>query len=109
MADVEFHINKDKLWRLVCKSEGTYQIVRNVADQVESNANSLSAGYRTGYYHKDHKSPAVGGTQPSYQANTGRPRGTVPVGIVYTGNYAAQKDNLQHNTLLKSLYMAGGN
>lgn len=103
MADVEFHIDKEKLWRLACRSDGAYQLVRNAADQVASNANALSAGFRTGKYHRDHKSPGVGGTQPRYQSNTGRPRGIVPVGIAYTANYAAKKDNMQHNTLLKSL------
>ena len=68
----------------------------------------MSAGYRTGYYHREHKSPAVGGTQPSYWSNTGRPRGVVPVGIAFTANYAAKKDNLEHNTLLKSLNSRGG-
>lgn len=103
MADVEFHIDKEKLWRLACKSEGTYALVRNAADAVSSRANAMSSGFRTAKYHRDHKSPAVGGTQPKYEANTGRPRGIVPVGIVYTANYAAQKDNHLHNTLLKSL------
>lgn len=103
MADVEFHIDKEKVWRLVCKSEGTYQIVRGKTDSTAAKANALGAGYRTAKYHRDHMSPAVGGTAPKYAANTGRPRGIVPVGIVYTANYAAQKDNMLHNTLLKSL------
>lgn len=103
MADCEIRIDKDKLWRLVAKSEGTYGLVREAADATASKANALSAGYRTAKYHRDHKSPAVGGTQPEYRSNTARPRGVVPVGLVYTGNYAAMKDNHLHNTLLKSL------
>lgn len=103
MADVEFHIDKEKLWRLACKSDGAYLLVRSATDKVASNANSIGSGYKTAKYHRDHKSPAVGGTSPKYVANTSRPKGVVPVGIVYTSNYAAMKDNMLHNTLLKSL------
>lgn len=102
MADMHININKEKLWRLVCKSDGTYQLVRGATDKIANSANAMSSGFRTQKYHRDHKSPAVGGTQPKYTANTGRPKGIVPVGIVYTGNYAAQKDNKLHNTLLKA-------
>jgi len=103
MANVEFTINKEKLWRLICKQDATYQAIRSTTDAVASNANAMSAGYRTKKYHRDHKSPAVGGTQPKYQSNTSRLRGVVPTGIVHPKNYAAMKDNHLHNTLLKSL------
>lgn len=104
MADVEFKIDEKKLWRLVCGSDGTYSIISSAADGIASSANSLSSGYRTKLYYRDHKSPPVGGTQPNYRANTKRPKGSVPVGLVYTANYAAKKDNYEHNTLLKSLH-----
>lgn len=104
MADnVHFTIDRDKLWRLVCRQDATYQVIRSTTDAVASRANAMSAGFRTGKYHPDHKSPGVGGTQPVYRSNTQRPKGIVPVGMAYTGNYAAQKDNHLHNTLLKSL------
>lgn len=103
MGNAHFTIDREKLWRLACKSDGTYQLVRNKTDATASKANSLGSGYKTAKYHRDHKSPAVGGTSPKYVANTSRPKGVVPVGIVYTGNYAAMKDNMLHNTLLKSL------
>lgn len=106
--DIHFTIDRDKLWRFVCKSDGTYQIIRNVADNVASAANAMSAGYKTGKYHREHKSPGVGGSQPVYESNTQRPKGVVPVGIVYTRNYAAMKENHEHNTLLKSLTSRGG-
>ncbi|MBQ9003115.1 MAG: hypothetical protein IJ087_14790 [Eggerthellaceae bacterium] len=64
-------------------------------------ANSMSAGYRTGLYHRDHESPAVGGTAPRYEPDV-RDYDGWPVGIVYTGNYAAMKDNHENNTLLKA-------
>ena len=106
MADVEFHIDKEKLWRLICKQDATYQTIRSTTDAVANEANALSAGYRTGKYYRDHKAPAVGGTQPVYMSNTRR-NPTVPVGIAYTGNYAAKKDNYAHNTLLKAMLKGG--
>ena len=103
MADVEFHIDKEKLWRLVCKQDATYQVIRSTTDAMASRANDMSASFRTGKYHREHKSPGVGGTQPVYKSNTQRPKGIVPVGMAYTGNYAAKKENYLHNTLLKAL------
>lgn len=103
MAKTEFHVDKNKLWRLVCRQDATYQVIRSTTDATASKANAMSAGFRTGYYHRDHKSPPVGGTQPKYQSSTQRPKGIVPVGIVHPVNYAAMKDNHQNNTLLKSL------
>ena len=44
----------------------------------------------------------MGGTQPSYGADV-ETHGGAPVGIVYTANYAAMRDNAQNNTLLKSI------
>lgn len=102
MADVEFKIDDDKLDRLVGNSQGTFSLVAGKTNLVASNANGMSAGFRTGKYHRDHKSPAVGGTQPHYKHDVQK-RGKFPVGIVVTGNYAAMKDNHMHNTLLKSL------
>lgn len=102
MADVEFKIDDDALANLVGGSQGTFSLVARKTDAVASNANAMSAGFRTGFYHRDHKSPAVGGTQPHYKHDVQR-RGRNPVGIVVTGNYAAMKDNHLHNTLLKSL------
>ena len=69
--------------------------------RIRDAADSMSAGYRTGKYHRDHKSPAVGGTKPEYASDVKDFNG-MPVGIVYTGNYAAMKDNHENNTLLKA-------
>ena len=103
MADVTIDVDMGKAWLIACRSEDTYELIRRETDERASRANALSAGFKTELYHRDHKSPAVGGTSPRYAAHTGRPRGSVPVGIVYTGNYAAQKENMLHNTLLKCI------
>ena len=102
MADVEFKIGDEKLWNLVCKGEGTFTLVSKVTDMVASNANSISSGFRTGLYYRDHKAPPVGNTAPVYKHSTRRTGRTI-TGLVVTGNYAAMKDNHLHNTLLKSL------
>ena len=101
MADVQFTIDRSKL-RDVANSDVTVRMVGEKTEQVASKANAMGAGYRTGFYHVGHKSPAVGGTQPVYKSDTQR-RGKTIVGIVATGNYAAMKDNHLHNTLLKAL------
>ena len=84
---------------------GNDNLVRGALDartaQITARANALGSGFRPGHYHPDHRSPGVGGTQPSYVGDVrmGR-RGYV--GIVHPANYAAMKDNYENNTLLKS-------
>lgn len=66
-------------------------------------ANGMSAGFRTGYYHKNHQSPGIGGTSPVYgyeKAKNASRYGSVAT--VHPKNYAAMKDNYQNNTLLKA-------
>ena len=75
--------------------------VKSAVERTKASANAMSADYRTGFYHRQHKSPSVGGTQPSYGGDVQDFDGW-PVGIVYTGNYAAMKDNAENNTLLKA-------
>ncbi len=98
MADVivDFKIDDEKLWNLVNNGAGTFTLVSRVTDKAAANANAMGAGFRT----KKHR--GVGDTAPEYGHDTRR-FGKGPVGIVYTGNYAAIKDNHLHNTLLKSL------
>ena len=79
------------------------EAVTEKAAAISGRANSLGAGFRTGYYHRDHRSPAVGGTAPSYgheQAERSTRYGYVAT--VHPLNYAAMKDNHQNNTLLKA-------
>lgn len=82
-------------------SDAAEASVEAVTVQIAGTANSMGGSFRTGLYHRDHKSPAVGNTAPRYPANVERQHG-VPIGIVYTGNYAAMVDNHLHNTLLKA-------
>ena len=108
MVDVRIEIDERKLKKVAFESDACYQLVLQKRDQSEAMANSLGSGYRTGYYHKGgHRVPGVGNKQPIYGGSTRRFRTSdgisIPVGIVVTKNYAAMKDNMLHNTLLKSL------
>lgn len=67
---------------------------------IKAAADSMSAGYRTGIRHEK-DGTKVGNTRPKYKSNVRKFNG-LPVGIVYTGNYAAMKDNTENNTLLKA-------
>ena len=100
MAEVVMRLDRRALMRTAAAAARPE--IESATERIGGKANSLGAPFRTGYYHRDHKSPAVGGTQPSYGADV-ETHGGVPVGIVYTANYAAMRDNAQNNTLLKSI------
>lgn len=102
MANVTTHWNMAAIGRAIGRAPSVVEDVTRVTNKIASSANSMSSGYRTGLYHRDHQSPAVGDTQPSYVADVREEHNSV-VGIVYTGNYAAMKDNTENNTLLKAM------
>lgn len=87
--------------RLIGKAPEVVAEVERVTGEIAGRANSMSSGYRTGLYHRDHEPPAVGNTQPTYVGDV-EEYGNSVVGIVHTGNYAAMKDNAENNTLLKA-------
>ena len=98
---VKVDISEQSLKHAVNFAEGTADALRKRSREIENIANSMSSGFRTGYYHRDHKSPAVGGTQPEYGSDVQLGKHGY-VGIVHPKNYAAMKDNYQNNTLLKA-------
>lgn len=102
MADIEIVIDDAKVRKAIANADSIDEKLGIAANSVVAKANALGAGYRTGYYHVDHKSPAVGGTQPEYGGDV-RHYESGPVGIVHPKNYAAMKDNYLHNTMLKAL------
>ena len=99
MASIQW--NEAALGRIIGKAPEVVAEVERATGEIADTANSMSSAYRTGLYHRDHKSPAVGNTQPRYVADVEVKRNAV-VGIAYTGNYAAMKDNSENNTLLKA-------
>ena len=102
MAEFRVKLDDKKLWKAINEAEGIQGVLEEKAGAVASRANSIGAGFKTGYYYRDHKPPPVGGTRPKYGHDVELHKHT-RVGLVYTGNYAAMKDNHEHNTLLKSL------
>lgn len=102
MADVEIVIDGAKVKQAIANAETLDDKLLIAVNEIAAKANALGAGYRTGKYHPNHKSPGVGGTQPKYAGDVQRFRGG-PVGIVHPKNYAAMKDNHLHNTMLKAL------
>lgn len=101
MGSVQIRFNDANLGKL-CAAPAAREEVEASTGRIASEANAMSATFRSGLYHRDHKSPAVGNTQPSYGAKV-LGGGHTSVGVVYTANYAAMKDNMMHNTLLKAV------
>lgn len=106
MAKVSVRWNMAALGRCVGRAPETVEAVTRATEGIKSSANAMGAGFRTGLYHRDHKSPAVGNTQPVYDGDVRQTSKSV-VGIVHTGNYAAMRDNHENNTLLKAVANAG--
>ena len=82
--------------------EGMRNALSTIAWTLAARASANSAGFRTektvNYATGEH----VGGKSPLYLAKDAIFTGRKSVALVYTGNYAAAKDNTLHNTLLKS-------
>ena len=102
MGELEIEIDGEKLIRAINDGEGTVAAIRAKTDAIAARANSMSAGFTTGRFYDRTEGKLKGGKQPHYGSDTRKMRSTV-VGIVYTGNYAAKKENHEHNTLLKSI------
>lgn len=103
MADkLEIHWSKAKLNKEIGRSEEVSKGITSHTNRLGMTANSFCAGFRServlDYKTKEH----VGGTPARYDFNVER-NGTDrwPIGLVYPANYAAWKDLLENNTLLK--------
>lgn len=102
MAKTEIRWDMARLGRFCAKAPETVEAIGVAVSRTAATATSMSSGNVTGSYHRDHKSPHVGGTAPSYGSDTRVFRESA-VGLAYTANYSAMKDNAQNNTLLKAL------
>ena len=101
MADARVEWDMAALKRAAGTDPQVRDELERTTDAIKARANSMGGAFRTGLYHRDHQSPAVGNTPAVYDGNVTMVNGG-NIGIVYTANYAAQKDNLQNNTLLKA-------
>lgn len=103
MADrLDIHWDKAALGRAIGLSEETQEGITQATDRIASNAQALSAGFRTGIYHDHATGETRGDTPTEYIGDVMTGRNAI-IGLVYTGNYSAQKDNLMNNTLLKAM------
>ncbi len=102
MADVRIVLDEQKVYDAIQDAEGTPDMLSALSQRFAARANAMSAGYRTGRFYDRTEHRLKGNTQPSFAWNVQK-RGRTQVGLVYTANYAAQKHNHEHNTLLKSI------
>lgn len=117
MADLEIRIDGEKLREVINDEPNTLDAIGDVCQGIESRANIYAGDFKSGVWHeygakhppghgtwhdRGKQYPTKGNTPARYRSNVKRIKGE-PTGIVFTANYAAQKDNMQHNTLLKSL------
>lgn len=100
MDKVTIDIDDKALESLVDKTADG--LVTEVTQRIQSTAISMSAGFRTGIWHDHDTGETLGDTAPEYAYST-MDKGRGLVGLVYTGNYSAMKDNYENNTLLKSM------
>lgn len=100
MASVTTDITDARLREVMCNLPGVGAEVSRIAQQTAARANALGAGFKTERVTDWKTKQEVGGTAPVYGSDAQK-RDTW-VGIVYTDNYAARKDCLLHNTLLKA-------
>lgn len=101
MAKVKVVLASD--WEQKIQSmPGLKSVLSSTAWAVASKATASSAGFRTEKTTNWATGEKLGGKSPLYLAKDAKMRGDKAVAIVYTGNYAAAKDNTMHNTLLKS-------
>lgn len=102
MARVEVRLDNAKVAEAIADAPRMKPLLEGVSSAIATSANAMSAGFRTGRFYDRTENKLKGNTQPRYASNVQR-RGNVLIGLIYTANYAAQKDNHEHNTLLKSL------
>ena len=88
--------DKRALGLVIGTAPETLEAVTEATNQILSNAQSMGSGFRTEKY-KDK------GDTPAQYAGDVRSYNHAHVGVIYTANYSAQKDNWTNNTLLKAV------
>lgn len=101
LVTVRVEINEQSLKHAVSHAAGTQRAINKEAGRISAKANALASGYRTPKWH-DHKTGETKGDTPARYDSGTKMGGKGYVGIVYTANYSAQKENKLHNTLLKA-------
>ncbi len=103
-SKLEIKWDHDALLRAMGNSEEINEAIKQETETRISKANSLGGSFKTGYFYDREEKKRKGGTTAKYKGDVKRlGQHRLPVGIVTTDNYAANQDNLKHNTLLKVL------
>ena len=100
-VSVRVEIDEKALRHAVNYAPGTQPLLSRKSAQIAANANTLAAGFRTGIFH-DHETGETKGNTPARYDSSTKMGSKGYVGIVYTANYSAKKENHLHNTLLKA-------
>lgn len=103
MANVEVKLDDNAVRLAINSAEKVMPALQSAVDRISANANALSSSFRTGRFYDRSERKLKGDTQPHYAGDV-RKMGKGPIGIVYTANYSAMKENHLHNTLLKSAH-----
>lgn len=101
MADVKVTVELTPGWEeKIVKLPSVKGAVTKESKRLCESANSMASGFKSGRWYDPKTKSYIGETQAQYATNTkSYPKG--PVGLVYSRNYAAKKDNLTNNTLAK--------
>lgn len=107
MASARVEIDDLRALRAMLTAPGLEDAIANATAKVAEKANRLGSGFETERTRDWRTGEQFGGRKPLYKHDVVRTRNRkagvdAPVGIVVTGNYAAMKDNHEHNTLLKA-------
>lgn len=110
MADATIKVVMDSNWEETIKTMPAVKaVVTKEAKSICDTANSLSSGFRSGTYYDKETKKTIGNTPAQYGSMNAKVypdrngAGNTSVALVYTKNYAAQRDNLLHNTLTKAI------
>lgn len=104
MAKVRVHVVLDpdapeKIYHL----PQVKSVLTKQAQEIAGRANSLGSGYRTARFYDRNAKELRGDKQPVYASVKTIETRKSSVALVHNANYAAYKDTLLHNTLLKAI------
>lgn len=99
---LRIEIDDKALYNAIQQAENLPELLTETSSRITSKANAMSSGFRTEEYTDPKTKEKLGNQQPSYRSNVKMMKRTL-VGLVYTGNYAAIRENLKNNTLAKAM------
>lgn len=103
MGKMDIHWDVNALKKAISESDDIRAEMCEITRKKAASANLMSASFRTQEFVDGETRARKGDKAPKYDWDVelhGPDRW--PTGIVYTRNYAAMKDNMLHNTLLKA-------